>query len=69
MNDIPSSVLHIRKTPLIISWGATTTVEDQDLGNINLNELIGALQTFEKALNDRFEKKNKSINFVSNTEE
>lgn len=43
--------------------------EAQDLSNIKVDELIGSLQNFEMTLNDRFEKKNKSIAIVSNTEE
>lgn len=33
------------------------------------DELIGSLQTFEMSINDRSEKKNKGISFVSNTKE
>jgi hypothetical protein len=33
------------------------------------DELIGSLQTFELSVNERLEKKNKSIAFISNTED
>jgi hypothetical protein len=33
------------------------------------DELIGSLQTFELSVNERSEKKNKSIAFVSNTDD
>jgi hypothetical protein len=33
------------------------------------DELIGSLQTFELSVNERSEKKNKSIAFISNTED
>ena len=36
---------------------------------MQVDELIGSLQTFEMTLNERSEKKNKCIAFVSNTEE
>ena len=36
---------------------------------MQVDELIGSLQTFELTLNDRPDKKNKSIEFMSNTEE
>lgn len=32
-----------------------------------MEELIGSLQTFEFAIDDRYEKKNKSISFISNS--
>src|ERR1044072_759737 len=43
--------------------------EAQDISNMQVDELIGSLQTFELTLNDRPDKKNKSIEFMSNTEE
>lgn len=46
-----------------------TIEEARDLSNIKVDELIGFLQTFEMTTNDRIEKKNKSIAFVSNIEE
>ena len=47
----------------------TTIEEAQDINNMQVDELIGSLQTFELTLNDSSDKKNKSIAFVSNTEE
>ena len=48
----------------------TTAIEEsQDLSSVKVDELIGSLQTFEIAISDKPEKKNKSITFVSNTEE
>ncbi|MCI93102.1 gag-pol polyprotein, partial [Trifolium medium] len=47
----------------------TAIEEAQDIGSMQLDELIGSLQTFEVAINDRSERKNKSIAFVSNTDE
>lgn len=43
--------------------------EAQDLSSIKVDELIGFLQNFGMAINDRYENKNMSIKFVSNTEE
>lgn len=43
--------------------------EAQDLSSIKVDELIGFLQTFEISFNERSEKKNKGISFVSYTEE
>lgn len=43
--------------------------EAQDLSKIKFDELISSLQIFKMAINDKFEKKNKSITFVSNIEE
>lgn len=47
----------------------TAIEEAQDLSIIKFDELIGSLETFDMAINDRSEKKNKSISFVSNIEE
>ncbi|XP_050878662.1 uncharacterized protein LOC127082468 [Lathyrus oleraceus] len=46
----------------------TTIEEAQDICNMKVEDIIGPLQTFKLAINDRFEKKNKSITFISNTE-
>lgn len=43
--------------------------EAQDLSNIKVDELIGSLKTFEMSINERSQKKNNGIIFVSNTEE
>src|ERR1044072_236527 len=45
----------------------TAIEEAQDIGQMKVDELIGSLQTFELTLNDKAEKENKSIAFVSNT--
>jgi hypothetical protein len=36
---------------------------------MKVDKLIGSLQTFELSVNERSEKKNKSIAFISNTED
>src|ERR1044072_2927537 len=46
----------------------TAIEEAQDITLLKVDELIGSLQTFEMTLNERPEKKNKSIAFISNTE-
>ncbi|GAU51225.1 hypothetical protein TSUD_412310 [Trifolium subterraneum] len=43
--------------------------EAQDISTMKVDELIGSLQTYESSVNERLEKKNKSIAFVSNTED
>ncbi|GAU51484.1 hypothetical protein TSUD_413700 [Trifolium subterraneum] len=43
--------------------------EGQDISTMKVDELIGYLQTYESSVNERIEKKNKSIAFVSNTED
>ena len=47
----------------------TAIEEAQDICNLKVDELIGSLQIFEMGIIDNAEKKNKSIAFVSNTEE
>jgi len=44
----------------------TCIEEAQDMKNMKVEELIGSLQTFEMDINDRTEKKHKSIVFLSN---
>src|ERR1044072_5771618 len=46
----------------------TAIEEAQDISIMQVDELIGYLQTFEMTLNERPDKKNKSVAFVSNTE-
>lgn len=46
----------------------TAIEEPQDLSIIKVDELIGSLQNFEMSINERSEKKNNEIVFVSNTE-
>ncbi|GAU10045.1 hypothetical protein TSUD_423660, partial [Trifolium subterraneum] len=43
--------------------------EAQDISTMKVDELIGSLQTYESSVNERIEKKNKSISFVSNAED
>ncbi|GAU50939.1 hypothetical protein TSUD_411360 [Trifolium subterraneum] len=43
--------------------------EAQDISTMKVDELIGSLQTYESSVNERIEKKNKSIAFVSNAED
>ncbi|GAU16587.1 hypothetical protein TSUD_168190 [Trifolium subterraneum] len=43
--------------------------EAQDISTMKVDELIGSLQTYESSVNERIKKKNKSIAFVSNTED
>ena len=47
----------------------TTIEEAQDISKMQVDELIGSLQTFELTLTDRSDKKNKNIAFMSNTKE
>ncbi|GAU45850.1 hypothetical protein TSUD_371460 [Trifolium subterraneum] len=43
--------------------------EAQDISTMKFDELIGSLQTYESSVNERLERKNKSIAFVSNTDD
>ncbi|GAU10402.1 hypothetical protein TSUD_421790, partial [Trifolium subterraneum] len=43
--------------------------EAQDILTMRVDELIGSLQTYESSVNERIERKNKSIAFVSNAAE
>jgi len=56
-----------RSLPKRFDMKVTAIEEAQDIGNMKVEELIGFLQTFEMAINDQSEKKNKSIAFMSNT--
>ena len=59
----------LRSLPKKFAMKVTAIEEAQDISNMKDDELIGSVQTFEMALNDRPAKKNKSVAFVSNTEE
>ncbi|XP_057418719.1 agamous-like MADS-box protein AGL19 [Lotus japonicus] len=59
----------LRSLPKRLDMKVTTIEEAEDIGNIKVDELIGSLQTFEMSLNEISYKKNKSIKFVSNTED
>ena len=58
----------LKSLPKKSDMKVTTIEEVEDLVNIKVDELIGSLQTFEMTLNDRSEKKNKIITFMSNIE-
>jgi hypothetical protein len=47
----------------------TAIEEAHDISTMKMDELVGSLQTFEIVLNERSDKKNKSIAFVSNTDD
>jgi len=59
----------LRSLPKRFDMKVTTIEKTQDISNTKVDELIGSLQTFELAINDRCEKKKKNIAFVSNTDE
>ncbi|MCI08504.1 gag-pol polyprotein, partial [Trifolium medium] len=56
----------LRSLPKRFDMKVTAIEEAQDISNTQVDELIGSLQTFELGVNERSEKKNKSIAFVSN---
>ncbi|MCI48639.1 gag-pol polyprotein, partial [Trifolium medium] len=47
----------------------TAIEEAQNISSMKVDELVGSLQTFELAVSERSEKKNKSIAFVSNADD
>lgn len=57
----------LRSLPKKFDMKVTTIEEAQDICNMRMDELVGSIQTFELAISDRSEKKNKSITFISNT--
>src|ERR1044072_1532401 len=59
----------LRSLPKRFAMKVTTIEEAQDIRTMQVDELIGSLQTFEMTLNDKLEKKSKNIAFMSNTEE
>jgi excinuclease UvrABC nuclease subunit len=59
----------LRSLPKKFDMKVTTIEEAQDISTMRVDELIGSLQTFELGIIDKYEKKNKSITFVSNTED
>src|ERR1044072_3737902 len=59
----------LRSLPKKFSMIVTAIEEAQYIGNMQVDELIGSLQTFELTFNHRSDKENKSIAFVSNTYE
>src|ERR1044072_1927759 len=64
IRDIANSSL-----PRRFAMKVTAIEEAQDIGNMQVDDLIGSLQTFELSLNDKADKKNKSIAFMSNIDE
>src|SRR4051812_43350625 len=53
-----------RSLPRKFDMKVTAIEEAHDISIITVDELVRLLQTFELAINDKFEKKNKSIAFV-----
>ncbi|KAK2374328.1 hypothetical protein QL285_075300 [Trifolium repens] len=59
----------LRSLPKRFDMKVTAIEEAHDISTMKMDELVGSLQTFEIVLNDRGDKKNKSIAFVTNTED
>src|ERR1044072_5551314 len=59
----------LRSLPKRFAMKVTAIEETQDIGSMQVDELIGCLQTFELSFNDKADKKIKSNAFVSNTDE
>ncbi|KAK2417316.1 putative mitochondrial protein [Trifolium repens] len=59
----------LRSLPKRFDMKVTAIEEAHDISSMKMDELVGSLQTFESVLDERGDKKNKSIAFVSNTEE
>ncbi|MCH79532.1 gag-pol polyprotein [Trifolium medium] len=59
----------LRSLPKRFDMKVTAVEEANDISEMKVDEVIGSLQTFEVAMNDRAENKVKSIAFVSNTED
>src|SRR3954467_15056421 len=59
----------LRSLPKRFDMKVTAIEEAQDISSMKVEELIGSLQTFEMGMNENSEKKNKSIAFVSNSQE
>ncbi|CAJ2633234.1 uncharacterized protein LOC123890825 [Trifolium pratense] len=58
----------LRSLPKKFDMKVTAIEDAKDISEMKLDELIGSLQTYEVAANERTEKKTKSIAFVSNAE-
>ena len=56
----------LRSLPKKFDTKVIANEEAQDIANMRVEELIGPLQTFEMAINDQSDKKNKGIAFLSN---
>ncbi|KAK2373607.1 putative mitochondrial protein [Trifolium repens] len=59
----------LRSLPKRFDMKVTAIEEAHDISSMKMDELVGSLQTFESVLDERGDKRNKSIAFVSNTEE
>ncbi|KAK2417459.1 putative mitochondrial protein [Trifolium repens] len=59
----------LRSLPKRFDMKVTAIEEAHDISTMKMDELVGSLQTFEIVLNERSDKKNKSIAFVSNTDD
>ncbi|KAK2379434.1 putative mitochondrial protein [Trifolium repens] len=59
----------LRSLPKRFDMKVTAIEEAHDISTMKMDELVGSLQTFEIVLNERGDKKNKSIAFVSNTDD
>ncbi|CAJ2661894.1 unnamed protein product [Trifolium pratense] len=59
----------LRSLPKKFDMKVTAIEEAKDITKMKLDELLGSLQTYEVATNERMDKKTKSIAFVSNAEE
>src|SRR4051812_24428655 len=57
----------LRSLPRRYNMKVTAIEEAQDINNMKLDELIGSLQTFELSICEHVQKKNKSIAFITNT--
>ena len=57
----------LRSLPKRFDMKVTTIEEAQDISSMKVQELIGSLQNFEIMINNRVEKNEKNIAFVSNT--
>jgi len=56
----------LRSLPKIFDMKVTAVEEALDISNMKVDELIGSLQNFEIVINNREEKKEKNIAFISN---
>ncbi|PNX66967.1 gag-protease polyprotein [Trifolium pratense] len=59
----------LRSLPKKFDMKVTAIEEAKEISEMKLDELVGSLQTYELATNERMEKKTKSIAFVSNAED
>ncbi|KAK2442880.1 putative mitochondrial protein [Trifolium repens] len=69
MSDEKLSRKLLRSLPKRFDMKVTAIEEAHDISTMKMDELVGSLQTIESVLDERGDKKNKSIAFVSNTEE